>query len=703
MQSRILRIILALLIVIPSATSMNLATASSEPQINLCEAGKFGSLSGVLTRGAGAQINFIPQSSEATSFIGAVDPAEAQPFIDLAGSNMIQQPSRSSYDSAQASLLSVINSVNSNLLSTAIPLTGSSLGLQVIGSSSPGNFPSGVYLTNGAMTIGDGDRVKLVGGATDKFVFISTEAHNLGAGTTIELVGGAQAKNVYWIVGTFAGALTIGANSSITGNILTKGTVTIGAGARIKGRVLAGNTITYGANSFLDVLSADSTCLTTPTSPSSDSTTKTLTFTATTLSTATIGTSYSDSVTAVAKTGTTTNSGVTISYTVQADTPLPAGLALNTSGVVTGTPLPSAIVGSYNVTIWAASEGYTRKSQVYTFQLAAASTQKTIVFTDIALYDPTIGNFYTDFIAAATKIGLNLSSAAVTYFVDPSSLPIGLTLNPLNGIVSGTPISTARIGTYYGLISAQSAEYPTKSQYFAFQLNAAVSTEKTIAFTDTTLNDATIGTVYSDYVIAASKIGTGFNGAPITYSVEAGTPLPIGLTLNTSTGLVSGTPISSARIGTYTSIFWASSPGYQAQSLNYTFQTYASLTKSPNSSSPLQTSFGAPVNTLMMTALFANNSSALTSKNRSAIKTMATKMKTLKIATLTVAGYASANGKSGHLKLSIARAKSVAAVLASSGVTTKISIKGLGVLASTGTQSALALSRKAEIWVLQQA
>ena len=104
-----------------------------------------------------------------------------------------------------------------------------------------------------------------------------------------------------------------------------------------------------------------------------------------------------------------------------------------------------------------------------------------------------------------------------------------------------------------------------------------------------------------------------------------------------------------------------------------------------------------------MTSLFANNSSKLSLQTKSAIKAMTVKMKTLNIATLTVAGYASANGSTGHLKLSIARAKAVAAVLASNGVKTKISIKGLGVLPSLSTKNALAKSRKAEIWVLQKA
>jgi len=107
-----------------------------------------------------------------------------------------------------------------------------------------------------------------------------------------------------------------------------------------------------------------------------------------------------------------------------------------------------------------------------------------------------------------------------------------------------------------------------------------------------------------------------------------------------------------------------------------------------------------PTAALMMTALFANNSSKLDSKTQKAIKAMVVKLKKMKIATLTVAGYSSAAAGVDNLKLSLARAKTLAALLVANGIKTKIAIKGLGIIQSSGSSSAIALTRKAEIWVL---
>jgi outer membrane protein OmpA-like peptidoglycan-associated protein len=105
----------------------------------------------------------------------------------------------------------------------------------------------------------------------------------------------------------------------------------------------------------------------------------------------------------------------------------------------------------------------------------------------------------------------------------------------------------------------------------------------------------------------------------------------------------------------------------------------------------------------MMTALFANNSSQLDLKTKAAIKSMVIKMKKLNIATLTVAGFSSSAGGVDNLKLSVARAKSLATELVKNGVKNKITLKGLGVMPSANSLAALALTRKAEIWVLLKA
>jgi hypothetical protein len=61
-----------------------------------------------------------------------------------------------------------------------------------------------------------------------------------------------------------------------------------------------------------------------------------------------------------------------------------------------------------------------------------------------------------------------------------------------------------------------------------------------ITFSDSTLESITAGVAYSD-AISANKIVDGeVSLEPITYSVDTATPLPSGLALNTTTGVISG-------------------------------------------------------------------------------------------------------------------------------------------------------------------
>ncbi len=69
-------------------------------------------------------------------------------------------------------------------------------------------------------------------------VFIFQMATTLGttAASTVNLINGAQACNVFWQVGSSA---TLGADSTLVGNILALTSITVGAGATVDGRVLA--------------------------------------------------------------------------------------------------------------------------------------------------------------------------------------------------------------------------------------------------------------------------------------------------------------------------------------------------------------------------------------------------------------------------------------------------------------------------------
>jgi hypothetical protein len=108
----------------------------------------------------------------------------------------------------------------------------------------------------------------------------------------------------------------------------------------------------------------------------------------------------------------------------------------------------------------------------------------------------------------------------------PSGNVPGLTLDPSTGVLSGTPSSP---GAFDFSIQARDAGGVTTSRSFTLTVNAGP-----LAFTtSTTLPGATINQTYSQ------RIEVSGGAPPYTWSANG---LPDGLTLDTTTGLISGAP-----------------------------------------------------------------------------------------------------------------------------------------------------------------
>lgn len=128
-----------------------------------------------------------------------------------------------------------------------------------------------------------------------------------------------------------------------------------------------------------------------------------------------------------------------------------------------------------------------------------------------------------------TPVGL---TEPITYAVTSGALPNGLTLNTSTGVVSGTPVEVIDAPGREVTITATDAEGITAFQIHTYQINP------------------TVGEVNPSTLVITGEVGTAINTAtptttnlvaPIVWDVSSGT-LPGGISLNTSTGRVTGTP-----------------------------------------------------------------------------------------------------------------------------------------------------------------
>lgn len=214
-----------------------------------------------------------------------------------------------------------------------------------------------------------------------------------------------------------------------------------------------------------------------------------------------------------------------LAFSVTAGT-LPAGLSLNSaSGAITGTP---AIAGGYSVTISAADANSITAVKTYTGSILAP-----LAITTPSLPNPVLNLPYSQ--TVQTGGGL----APVTFAVSAGALPSGLTLNPNTGVISGTATAPA---TFSFTITATDANGSTASKAY----NGAIAAQ--LAITTLTLPVPLIGQPYNQ------TVHTSGGSAPVSFSIQTGT-LPPGLTLNPSTGAISGTP---ANAGAYSFTVYAS-------------------------------------------------------------------------------------------------------------------------------------------------
>ena len=212
----------------------------------------------------------------------------------------------------------------------------------------------------------------------------------------------------------------------------------------------------------------------------------------------------------------------TITWALDGNSNFPAGMSLSATGKLSGTPTKA---GTYNFTVIAMnSYGSSSKSLTLTVKNAANNDKAPEIQTTY-LSDGSIQEFYSENLSAA-------GTSPITWQISSGTLPNGLTLNSSTGAITGAP---SKSGTFSFTVSASNSAGHDEKNY---SLKIAGIAPKIVTLKS--LRSAELGKSYSEKIYA---LGTG----PIKWSVSSGS-LPAGLTLDSSTGTISGTPIRASLI-----------------------------------------------------------------------------------------------------------------------------------------------------------
>jgi sugar lactone lactonase YvrE len=228
--------------------------------------------------------------------------------------------------------------------------------------------------------------------------------------------------------------------------------------------------------------------------------------TTTSLPNATVNSSYSQSIAAT---------GTSLIWSVASGS-LPAGMSLNSAnGALSGAPT-AAGKSTFSIQVM---DSY---SQTATQSLTLTVLPVAPAITTTSLPNATVNSSYSQSIAA--------TGTSLTWSVASGSLPAGMSLNSANGALSGTPTAVGK-STFSIQVMDSYSQAATQSLTLTVLPVAP-------AITTTSLPNATVNSSYTQSIAAT--------GTSLTWSVASGS-LPAGLSLNSATGALSGTPTAAGK------------------------------------------------------------------------------------------------------------------------------------------------------------
>ncbi len=207
---------------------------------------------------------------------------------------------------------------------------------------------------------------------------------------------------------------------------------------------------------------------------------------------------------------------------------LPAGMTINSAGIIFGTPSTGG-TSTFTVKVTDSSgspSGSLSKQQ--TFSLTVAGI---LSVTAGVLPTGTVG------IAYSTALPSTGGLPPLAWSIYSGSLPAGLVLQNA-GVVSGTPTVA---GTYSFQVYVVDSS-PVQQNYTSTNFTITINPSGPLTIRTSALVDGTLGTPYQGQLVATG------GSPPLAWTITAGA-LPSGLVLSPTTGAISGSPTASP--GTY--------------------------------------------------------------------------------------------------------------------------------------------------------
>lgn len=271
-----------------------------------------------------------------------------------------------------------------------------------------------------------------------------------------------------------------------------------------------------------------------------------------------------------------------------ADASLPAGMSFNTStSEISGTPAASLATTTYTIRVTDPAGETSTQSFTLTVNPALTTNQavstKTLTISDSAglPFTPVTASGGTPPLTYALRDSTNTANA---------SLPAGLSFNSSSGEISGTPTQTLNSTIF--TVQVTDAVGSVSSKTFTLSVIGPLETQQAVASTILVKDRS-----YTPFAPVTASGGT----APYAFAVSP--TLPSGVTINSSTGVITGTPTVDSGQTTYTVTVTDSSGPIQTSQKTFSLQVISAATKVGFVTQPSNTTAGATIGPAIQVAI----------------------------------------------------------------------------------------------------